>query len=355
MLFIGRLLWLRLNDKAYSCFEHLENWGGIMQVGKKIADYFKVDKELIIVFLLVAIAGFIFFFVSNQRSFLTMFYIPVLIGAYHFGKRYATNAATLSVILVSVIAYYYPASFVSSSSEGLYRWLDIVTWGGFLLVIGYYMGLLYEKKERANEEIRTTYQGIIEMLSLLIDSVDKQTQSHSYRVSVVAERIAIRMRCPQQEIENIKIAALLHDLGKLGLSAEVLNKIGKLSAEEREHVETHTKIGAELLAPVGGRVLDILPYILLHHEKYDGTGYQNVIGEGIPLGARIIAVADYYDALLSDRPYRQGLSPLTVRNEILQNSGRHFDPDVVEAFADIFQTLGADMPLISENLLRKNP
>ena len=82
---------------------------------RKIADYFKVDKELIIIFLLVAIAGFILFFVSNQRVFLNMFYIPVLISAYHFGKRYATNAAVLSGILVSVIAYYYPASFVSSS------------------------------------------------------------------------------------------------------------------------------------------------------------------------------------------------------------------------------------------------
>lgn len=324
-----------------------------MQVGRKIADYFKVDKELIIVFLLVAIAGFIFFFVSNQRAFLTMFYIPVLIGAYHFGKRYATNAAVLSGILVFVIAYYYPASFAMPSDEGLYRWLDLVTWLGFLLVMGYYVGLLYERKENAKEEIKKTYQGIIEMLSLIIDSVDKQTQSHSYRVSVVAERIAIQMKCPLQEIENIKIAALLHDLGKLGLSAEVLNKIGKLSAEEREHVKAHVKIGAQFIAPVGGRVLDLLPYILLHHEKYDGTGYQSVIGEGVPLGARIIAVADYYDALLSDRPYRQGLSPLTVRDEILQNSGKHFDPAVVEAFAAIFQTLGADAPLISENLLRK--
>ena len=92
---------------------------------------------------------------------LTMFFIPVLIGAYYFGKRYATNAAVLSGILVSVIAYYYPASFVSSSDEGLYRWLDIMTWLGFLLVMGYSVGLLYEKKESAKEEIRKTYQGII--------------------------------------------------------------------------------------------------------------------------------------------------------------------------------------------------
>jgi HD-GYP domain-containing protein (c-di-GMP phosphodiesterase class II) len=137
-------------------------------------------------------------------------------------------------------------------------------------------------------------------------------------------------------------------------STSVLNKIGKLSADEREYVKAHVKIGAQFIAPVGGRVLDLLPYILLHHEKYDGTGYQSVMGEGVPLGARIIAVADYYDALLSDRPYRQGLSPLAVRSEILQNSGKHFDPAVVKAFAAIFETLGADAPMISENLLRKD-
>lgn len=324
-----------------------------MKLKKQMADFFRVDKELIIIFLLVAIAGFVFFFVSNQRAFLNFFYFPVLVGAYYFGKRYAVHAAVLAIILISVIAYYYPETFVSSSDNQLFKWLDIVTWGGFLLTMGYCMGLLYERKEKASREIKTTYQGIIEMLSLLIDSVDKHTQSHSYRVSRVAERIAREMRCPEGEVENIRIAALLHDLGKLGISAEVLNKIGGLSVEEREKMKDHTKFGADVLAPVGGRVLQILPYVLLHHEKYDGSGYHSISGEGIPLGARIIAVADYYDALLSDRPYRQGLSPLNVRKDILANAGTHFDPAVIKAFDAVFDKLDTDMPLMPDSLLSK--
>ena len=320
-----------------------------MRIKEQIADFFKVDKELIIIFLLVAIAGFVFFFVSNQRAFLNFFYFPVLVGAYYFGKRYATLAALLSIILIFIIAYAYPKTFLSSSDNQLFKWLDILTWGGFLLTTGYCMGLLYERKEKAGREIKSTYQGIIEMLSLLIDSVDKHTQSHSYRVSRVAERVAREMRCPEGEVENIRIAALLHDLGKLGISAEILHKIGKLTAEERDKMKDHTKFAADVLAPVGGRVLEILPYVLLHHEKYDGSGYHSIAGEGIPLGARIIAVADYYDALLSDRPYRQGLSPLNVRKDILANAGTHFDPAVVKAFEAVFSTLD-DMPLIPGSL-----
>ena len=321
-----------------------------MKIKKLLADFLRVDKELIIIFLLVAISGFIFFFVSNQRAFLNFFCFPVLVGAYYFGKRYAVLAAVLTIILISVIAYFYPETFVSSSNNQLFRWLDMVIWGGFLLIMGYCMGILYEKKENASREIKSTYQGIIEMLSLIIDSVDKQTQSHSYRVSRVADRIAREMRCPEREVEDIRIAALLHDLGKLGISAEILHKIGKLSGEELEMIKDHTKFGADMLAPVGGRVIQILPYILLHHEKYDGTGYESIAGEGIPLGARIIAVADYYDALVSDRPYRQGLSPLNVRKDIVANAGTHFDPAVIKAFDSVFNKLDTDMPLIPDSL-----
>jgi putative nucleotidyltransferase with HDIG domain len=311
---------------------------------------FKVDKELIILFLLIAIAGFIFFFVYNQRAFLNFFYIPVLIGAYFYGKRYATSSAILSVIIISIMAYVYPDTFIHRSLDsGLNFWLDIVTWGGFLTITGYYMGLLYEKKENASREIRLTYRGIVEMLSLVIDSVDKETQSHSYRVSVISEMIATEMRCPEEEIENIRIAALLHDIGKIGVSSMILQKIGKLSPDERKLVDVHTKHGADVLNPMGGRVLQLIPFVLYHHEKYDGSGSQGIDGKNIPLGARIIAVADVYDALISDRPYRKGLPPLQAKEEILSNSGKQFDPNVVKIFDSIFPKIDSEIPLIPGN------
>jgi putative nucleotidyltransferase with HDIG domain len=315
-----------------------------------MAGYFKVDKELIIIFLLVAIAGFIFFFVYNQRAFLNFFYLPVLVGAYCYGKRYATSSALLSVIIISIIAYAYPDTFIHSHFDSqLNLWLDILTWGSFLTITGYYMGVLYENKEKAIKEIRLTYRGIVEMLSLVIDSVDKETQSHSYRVSVISEMIAREMRCPEDEIENIRIGALLHDIGKIGVSSMILQKIGKLSPEERKHMDIHTKHGADVLHPMGGRVVQLIPLVMYHHEKYDGSGSEGLEGEYIPLGSRIISVADVYDALVSDRPYRKGLSPLQAKEEIFSNSGKQFDPNVVKIFDSIFPKIDAEMPLIPAN------
>ncbi len=320
-----------------------------MPIKKSIKELLKVDKELMIVFLLVAISGFIFYFVYNQRAFLNFLYLPVLIGAYFFGKRYATFSALLSFIIISVIAYVYPDTFIRNTLDNkLNLWLDIVTWGGFLTITGYYMGLLYEKKESANREIQATYRGIVEMLSLIIDSVDKETQSHSYRVSVISEMIAREMRCPHEEIENIRIAALLHDIGKIGVSSSILQKLGKLSPEERSDMDIHVRHGADVLHPMGGKVLQLIPLVLYHHEKYDGSGTQGLAGEYIPLGARIIAVADAYDALISDRPYRKGLPPQQVREEILSNSGKQFDPKVVKVFDSILPKIDFEIPLLTE-------
>jgi putative nucleotidyltransferase with HDIG domain len=302
---------------------------------KSIAAYLKVDKELIIVFLLVAITGFVFFFIYNQRAFLNFFYLPVIAGAFFFGKRYATLAATLSVLMIVLVSLVYSDRFLIISNDSLYKWLDIATWGGFLIVTGYCIGHLYEKKELALEEINRTYRGVMEMLSLIIDSVDKETQSHSNRVSAISVMIARAMDCPEHEVENIRAAALLHDLGKLGVSNEVLNKIGALTNDEREHIRKHTTHGAEIIRPVGGKVDQILPYIIYHHEQYDGSGYHKLIGEDIPRGARIIAVADVYDALMSDRPYRKGVSPEAAREHVVANAGKYFDPRAVDAFISV--------------------
>jgi putative nucleotidyltransferase with HDIG domain len=306
---------------------------------ESISAYLKVDKELIIVFLMVAITGFIFFFISNQRAFLNFFYLPVIIGAFFFGKRYATLSATLSVLLVVLVSLLYSDNFLIVSKDPLSKWLDVGTWGGFLVITGYSIGHLYEKKEMALEDIKKTYRGILEMLSLIIDSVDQETQSHSNRVSTIAVMIAHAMRRPEHEIENIRAAALLHDLGKLGVSNEVLQKIGTLTEDERELIRSHTMRGAEIIRPVGGKVVQILPFIIYHHEQYDGTGYHKLIGEDIPLGARIIAVADVYDALMSDRPYRKGVSPAAAREHIIANASKYFDPVVVDAFVSILPQL----------------
>ena len=318
----------------------------------KIKKQFVVDKELVIIFLLVVIAGFIYFLVANQRAFLNFFYLPVILGSYFFGKKHGTYSAVLSVIMIFSMAYFIPDTFSVTKGDTvrneLSKWADIVTWGGFLIITGYAIGVLYEKKEKYYKELSQTYQGIVTMLSLVVDSVDRYTQNHSYRVSKYAERMAMAAHLPETETEDIRIAALLHDLGKIGVSAEILNKIGGLSEEERREMSSHTKTAEDILDPLGGRVLSILPLIINHHERHDGNGYNSLMGDSIPIGAKIIAVADVYDALTTDRPYRKALTPLEGRDEIVKGSGTHFDPETVSYFEQIFPTLSdIDEPLIS--------
>ncbi len=313
---------------------------------KNLAKYFRVDKELVIVFFLVAVTGIVFFFVSNQWAFLNFFYLPVLIGAYFFGRRYATLSALFSIILVSLIAYYYPAAFTLTVNDGLYRWLDIATWGSFLIITGYLMGHLYEKKERANKEIMKTYQGIIEMMSLIIDSTDKASQSHSYRVSVIAGMIAREMGMSEMWVENIRIAALLHDLGRLGVSSEILKRIDKITSEEYGRMEIRTMRGTDTLEPLCGKILDILPSILYNREKFDGSGDFHMAGDEIPLGARIIAVADMYDSLVSDLPSRKDLSTAAdVQEQLMAHAQADFDPGVLKALISVLPRLAAKIPV----------
>jgi putative nucleotidyltransferase with HDIG domain len=324
-------------------------------INKKLFQkYFNIDKDLIIIILLVALAGFIYFFIVNQRAFLNIFYLPVLFGAYFFGKRYAIISSVFSVVIICFFAYFFPHSFaaVTLVNIELYRWLDIITWGIFLIFTGYCMGILYQKKEDAKAELQKTYRGIIEMLSLIIESVDSQTQSHSHRVSVLAEMIAKQMRLNQFEIENIRVAAILHDIGKMGISEAVLQKVTELTDQERTHIRQHTWYAINMLEPLGDTLGDLLPIILHHHEKYDGTGYHKTTQENIPLGARIIAVADVYDALTTDRPYRKAFSPLQAKQEILKNSGTHFDPIVVAAFDSIFPYIENEEYLALLNVIK---
>ena len=318
-----------------------------MRFQKGPPKYFRIDKELAIVFLLVAIAGTVFFFVSNQGAFLNFFYLPVLISAYFFGRRHATQSAVLSILLVSLIAYYYPSTFTTDVNGEFSRWLDVGTWGSFLIITAYFMGHLYEKKESANMEIRKTYEGIIEMMSLIIDSTDKAAQSHSYRVSIISGMIAREIGLSEVWVENIRIAALLHDLSKLDVGNEVLNKLGKFSGAEAENIRVRAAHGPDTLEPLCGKILDILPSIVYHNANFDGSGDIRMIGDDIPVGARIIAVADAYDSLVSDSPDRKGLKPLLAKQEIIKHAGTHFDPGVVNAFSSVFPRLETKVQVLS--------
>jgi HD-GYP domain-containing protein (c-di-GMP phosphodiesterase class II) len=147
-----------------------------------------------------------------------------------------------------------------------------------------------------------------------------------------------------ERIEDVRASALLHDIGKLDISREILYKAARLTPEEYQEMQTHVARGVGFLEPVGGSLRRVIPIILAHHDKFDGSGYHPTRGEEIPIEARIISVADVYDSLTSDRPYRKAMSPFDAKELIVKGSGTEFDPKVVEAFLAAFRKQELEVP-----------
>jgi putative nucleotidyltransferase with HDIG domain len=187
---------------------------------------------------------------------------------------------------------------------------------------------------RAYAELEAARTETLHCLARAAEYRDGATAEHTERVADLAARLAASLGCPEEEVELIRLAAPLHDIGKLAVADSVLLKAGKLSAAEFEQIKAHAEAGAAILASTTSEVLRVGRLIArTHHEWWDGTGYPHgLIGSAIPLSGRIVALADVYDALTSERPYKLAWTPEDARAEIVRLSGRQFDPAVVEAF-----------------------
>lgn len=174
--------------------------------------------------------------------------------------------------------------------------------------------------------------GVVKALTSAIDAKDPYTCGHSDRVAQVAVLLAKEMHCDPTAVDTIYLSGLLHDIGKIGINDNVLRKPDNLSEAEYEHIRTHVTVGYKILADLKS-FDEVLPVVLCHHESYDGSGYPNGLkGEEIPLAARIVAVADSFDAMASDRPYRDIVPDEKVNEVFRAGAGRQWDPDVVDAF-----------------------
>ena len=206
-----------------------------------------------------------------------------------------------------------------------------------------YQQFLEEKVEEQMVEMRRLFLGAIEALVSALEAKDEYTGGHSRRVTETAVAVGKELGLSAQDMEDLRWGSLLHDLGKIAIHQAIQNKPGGLTPEEYEHIMTHPKIGARIVQPVvNGRITDVIEH---HHDHYDGSGLHQVVsGHDIQLGARVVAVADAFDAMISDRPYRAAMSIAKAVEEIDRSADTQFDPVVVAAFLKTLQTGATQAP-----------
>ena len=198
---------------------------------------------------------------------------------------------------------------------------------------------------RLYDELRGSFIQTVIALANAIDIRDTYTNTHSQQIASLAAKTARALGCSPEEVNEIHLGGLLHDIGKIGIPDTILQKPTKLEEAEWEIVRTHPKLGAELISPIK-RLAGVSPMIESSHERYDGLGYPSGIkGDDIPLGARIISVVDSYSAMRDKRPYKEPYECDQIIDELKRNSGKMYDPRVVEAFLKIMQNGDKELPL----------
>jgi len=192
--------------------------------------------------------------------------------------------------------------------------------------------------EREKESLRLMSISIAETLINAMEAKDLYLRGHSQRVAELAGQLAEELGLDERICEDLRVAGRLHDVGKIGIREAILNKPGSLTAEEFEHVKQHVKIGLDILAPLF-HIREPLKYVEHHHEHWDGAGYPlGLVGEDIPLGARILCAADTFDALTSKRAYRDPMAPLAALEHLRVDVGKQFDPCVYDALVRVINT-----------------
>ncbi len=287
------------------------------------------------------------------------------LSSYHVDSSVRLAVATATLFLVNTV----PSSLMAAQQEessfieawrARYMWLMPYYLGGAVVaqvgsIANHYVGwqtvlltgpvmyLIYrsyrlyvqrlEEQKRHAEAMSALHLRTIEALALAIEAKDHTTHDHIQRVQIYAMELAKELKLSKRETDALRAAALLHDIGKLAVPEHIISKPGRLTPEEFEKMKIHPVVGAEILERVEFPY-PVAPIVRAHHEKWDGTGYPaGMVGEAIPMGARIIAAVDCLDALASDRQYRRALPIDEAMKVVVSESGKAFDPRVVELLA----------------------
>jgi len=288
------------------------------------------EKILVAIIFVTAFLGT--YFIEEVSLIFNFYYLPVLVASYFLGRRIGILVALLSIIDVMICAMLFPERFFSDRVLW-HSVMKLTAWSIFLFLASVTVGTLYEQNERRLQDLKNAYIGIIEILAKYLESTDRYTKGHSVRVSELAMETAIAMELPRSQVDNIRAAGLLHDIGKIEISADVLGKAAALTSEEKALMDSHSLKGAYILSSVGGVLKEVVPIVVAHHKYFiDTIEGSEKDTKKVPLGARIVAVVDAFDAMVTDRPYRKGMPPWKALEEIVAKSGKQFDPEVVGAF-----------------------
>ncbi|MDD5680079.1 MAG: HD-GYP domain-containing protein [Candidatus Omnitrophica bacterium] len=301
----------------------------------------KANYKLILFFVVSLASLLIFYFVEDKEIFINFFFLPTLLAGYAYEAKGGVITAVVAVIFVSIIA------FMSFDNYAEFITRRVLLWGCFLIISGYIIGTLTEK-------INAIYLGTISTLALAMESRDPYTYGHSSRVAEIAVRIARKLGLSKHEQNLIRTAGVLHDIGKFGIREDILRKKEPLTSEEYDHIRQHPLIGASILSPIK-LLKNIIPYIYYHHEHVDGTGYLHKTGSEIPLAARILSVADAYDAMTTDRPYRNALKREEILKIFNDEKGKQFDKNVVDALLSLTNNLSINIETTAAGYLTGRP
>jgi putative nucleotidyltransferase with HDIG domain len=302
------------------------------KIMERLKQYVMRYFEEIVVGIIFVTAFIGTYFIKEVSLILNFYYLPVLVGSFFLGRRIGILIALLSILDVLICAMLFPHRFFT---DGVlwHSVMKLASWSVFLFLASVTVGTLYEKNERRMQDLKKAYIGILEILAKYLESTDRYTKGHSVRVAEFAMEIAIAMELPRGQVDNIRAAGLLHDIGKIEISTDVLGKAAALTTEEKKEMDAHAMKGGHILTSVGSVLKEVVPIVIAHHKHFMETiETPDSEAEKIPLGARIVAVADAFDAMTSDRPYRKGMAPWQALEEIVANSGKQFDPEVVGAF-----------------------
>lgn len=309
--------------------------------------------ELFLVTIVLAVTLVAHGLLNATHVIVHFYYLPVIIAAHYFGRTLACTIALLSVLTVSAFMLLAPSHYQTTITSPMIAIMTMIAWGGFLGLNALLMGTLSNQRAQAMIELREAHVGIIEILSKYLNAADQYTKSHSMRVAELSTSIAEEMKLKDNVIEDVRVGALLHDIGKVEISTRLIQKAAALDAEERDEMDAHTVRGADLVRSLGTILDGAIPVIKHHHDHYSADSKeQGLHGDEIPIAARIVSVADAYDAIVTDRPYRRGRTPEEAVTIIRGASGTQFDPKVVAAFECVISRQNEDLDGTSNDVER---